>query len=104
MDSTLIAAIYVIGTMLFGLPSAVVAAFKGFTPWRWLLSGAFPIPGLIAVCCLPSAKARSIDYIDAFNRKARGDIWGTWMACIGFLLLYFALARIGHPNFTWRDL
>jgi hypothetical protein len=63
-----------LGLMLFGVPSMMVASKKGFADSRWLLT--FGIIGLIIVCCLPSAKARGISHEISRARRERANTIG----------------------------
>jgi F0F1-type ATP synthase membrane subunit c/vacuolar-type H+-ATPase subunit K len=73
-----------IGFILFGIPSAILAANKGFKPWRWLL--AFGAIGLIVVCCLSSAKSQGISAEETAGRAAKADNIGAIMCGLNLAL------------------
>jgi F0F1-type ATP synthase membrane subunit c/vacuolar-type H+-ATPase subunit K len=73
-----------IGFILFGIPSAILASYKGFKPLRWLL--AFGAIGLIVVCCLSSAKVQGISADEAASRAAKADNIGAIMCGINLAL------------------
>ncbi len=70
----------IIGLILFGIPSVIIAWNKGFGPFRWLI--AFGLIGLIVVISLPSANAKSITTEESEARTNRADNIGGWMAGI----------------------
>jgi hypothetical protein len=70
----------IIGLILFGIPSVIIAGSKGFSPFRWLI--AFGLIGLIVVISLPSAKTDSITAEESETRKNRADNIGGWMTGI----------------------
>jgi|WetSurMetagenome_2_1015567.scaffolds.fasta_scaffold503322_1 hypothetical protein len=73
-----------IGFILFGIPAAIIAAIKGFAPFRWLL--ALGLIGFIAVISLPSAKSKSISPEQAESRINDANKLGGWMAVINIIL------------------
>lgn len=83
----------IIGLILFGIPSVIIAGVKGFSPFRWLL--AFGLIGLIVVISLPSAKAKEISPEEAAARINRANNIGGWMTGInlglGVLIFFVAL-------------
>ena len=85
----------IVGLILFGIPSAIIAGSKGFKSLRWLI--AFGLIGLIVVACMSSAKAAGISPEEAQQRAAKANGVGAWMTGIniglGVLLLLIALAN-----------
>ena len=54
---------FIIGLVIFGIPSAIIAGVKGFKPFRWLI--AFGLIGLIVVGSMASATKKGISEDDA---------------------------------------
>lgn len=81
----------IIGVIIFGIPSAIIAGSKGFKALRWLL--AFGLIGLITVAVLESAKAQGISDEERVRRAARGDKIGAWMCglCVGLSALFILI-------------
>jgi hypothetical protein len=75
----------ILGLILFGIPSAIVATKKGFATFRWLF--AFGLIGLIVVACLPSARAQGITSSEAVMRTDKADSVGAWMCGINIAIL-----------------
>jgi len=71
---------FIIGMVLFGIPSALIARAKGFLALRWIF--ALGVIGLITVSCLPSAEASGITDEEKVLRADRGDKIGAWMCGI----------------------
>lgn len=82
----------IIGLIIFGIPSAIIAELKGFKSPRWLM--AFGLIGLITVAVLNSAKAQGISDEERARRAARGDKIGAWMCglCLGFSAVSILIA------------
>ena len=76
-----------IGIILFGIPSVIIAAKKGFAPFRWLI--AFGLIGLITVSSLSSARADGIDEDERIRRAEKGNRVGAIMCgcCLGLSAL-----------------
>jgi len=70
----------IVGLILFGIPSAIIAANKGFAALRWVI--AFGLIGLIVVCSLDSAKAQGITPEESARRAEKGNTVGAWMCGI----------------------
>jgi hypothetical protein len=70
----------IIGLVLFGIPSVIIAGTKGFSSFRWLL--AFGFIGLIVVISLPSGKAQNITAEESEARINKADNIGGWMTGI----------------------
>jgi hypothetical protein len=68
---------FIIGLIIFGIPSAIIAGSKGFKPFRWLV--AFGLIGLITVAVLESPNAQGLTDEERARRVARGDKIGAWM-------------------------
>ena len=68
----------IVGLIIFGIPSAIIAKAKGFKPLRWLI--AMGLIGLIVVSCLSSAKAKDISEDEQRLRAANGDKTGAALA------------------------
>lgn len=85
---------FLIGLILFGIPSVIIAGTKGFKPFRWLL--AFGLIGLIVVISLASAKAQDILPEEALRRAEKADSIGGWMTGIniglGLVIFLISLA------------
>jgi hypothetical protein len=83
----------IIGLILFGIPSVIIAGTKGFSPFRWLL--AFGFIGLIVVISLPNANAKSITEEESEARFNRANNIGGWMTGIniglGVIVLIISL-------------
>ncbi len=82
----------IIGLILFGIPSAIIASAKGFKPIRWLF--ACGIIGLITVASLSSAKAENLPSEDRALHEAKGDKVGAVMCgiCVSFSVLITLVA------------
>lgn len=74
----------IVGLILFGIPSAIIAGVKGFSPLRWLI--AFGFIGLIVVISLPSARKKTLTKEDSVARTNKADNIGGWMAGINIFL------------------
>jgi hypothetical protein len=67
---------------LLGIPAALVAGYKGFAPFRWLVALS-PI-GLIVVICLSSAGAAGISAGESATRVRKSkhgrrmDVWAKY--------------------------
>lgn len=87
-------AMFIIGLIIFGIPSAIIAGTKGFKHFRWLI--AFGLLGLIVVVSLASAKAKEISLEEASLRAQKADNIGGWMAGLnlglGFLITLVSLS------------
>ena len=72
-----------VGLVLFGIPSAIIAGAKGFKPLRWLF--AFGLIGLIVVASMGSAKAKDISPEEREQRAAKANKTGAIMCglCLG---------------------
>lgn len=70
--------------LIFGIPSAIIAAAKGFKPLRWII--ALGIIGLITVAVLPSANANGINADEMEKRTENANSVGAWMAGINVVL------------------
>jgi hypothetical protein len=70
----------IIGLIIFGIPSAIIANSKGFKPLRWLI--ALGLIGLIVVATLASAKAPDIADEEREQRAAKADNLGAVFALI----------------------
>lgn len=82
-----------VGLVLFGFPSAIIAYYKGFAPLRWIL--AFGIVGLVVVLCLKTAKSRDkkpISHLEANARADRANTVGAWMCGLNISLGIVSLA------------
>ncbi len=86
----------VIGILLFGIPSAIIATCKGFATMRWII--AFGLFGLITVCCLKSAKAPGITLEESAKRTAKANAVGAWMCGINVALVAVAFITIIAAN------
>lgn len=86
----------IIGLILFGIPSVIIAGVKGFSPFRWLI--AFGLIGLIVVISLPSAKADSITAEESEARINRANNIGGWMTGInlGLGVIIFMISLIAR--------
>lgn len=71
---------FIIGLIIFGIPSAIVANVKGFHPLRWLIALGFI--GLIVVALMPSATLRGITDEEAQLRADKANNVGAVMAWI----------------------
>jgi hypothetical protein len=69
---------FIIGIILFGIPSAIIAKKKGFKALRWLI--AFGLIGLIVVACLTSAKTPGLSEEFAIQNAEKANKVGAWMA------------------------
>jgi hypothetical protein len=91
---------FIIGLILFGIPSAIVAGVKGFKPFRWLI--AFGFIGLIVVATLANANARGISDEEVAKRAEKANKIGAWMAGInlglGLVILVISLIVYGLQN------
>jgi hypothetical protein len=74
----------IIGLIIFGIPSAIIAGVKGFKPLRWLF--AFGPIGLIVVACMSSAKATGITPEESKRRADAANTVGAWMTGINLAL------------------
>jgi hypothetical protein len=79
----------IIGIIIFGIPSAIIAGSKGLKPMRWLI--AFGLIGLITVLVLSSANAQGITDEERARRAARGDTIGAWMCGLNLALLAISI-------------
>ena len=70
--------IFIFGISIFGIPSAIIASYKGFKPMRWLI--AFGLIGLVVVSVLSSAKTAHIFEVTANRRAEKANKIGAWMA------------------------
>ena len=75
---------FIIGLIIFGIPSAIVAGVKGFKALRWLI--AFGLIGLIVVACMSSAKDAGITPEESQRRANKANTVGAWMAGINLTL------------------
>ena len=75
----------IIGIIIFGIPSALIAGSKGFKSMRWLL--AFGLIGLIVVSTMKSAKAKTISNEESYHRAAKADTVGAWMCGLNVSLV-----------------
>jgi O-antigen ligase len=77
----------ILGVIIFGIPSALIAKAKGFLALRWLV--AFGLIGLIVVSCLAGANARGISEEERLQRAAKANKIGAVMAglCVGLSVL-----------------
>ena len=66
-----------IGFLIFGIPSAIIANIKGFKYLRWLLALGFI--GLIVVICMKSANEPNIDLEEKERRIAHANEVGAWL-------------------------
>lgn len=80
------------GVILFGIPAAIIAYFKGFKPFRWLF--AFGLIGLVVLLFLKSAKADYLPPEDAAARADKANAIGAWMCGIALTLTFFSLFYI----------
>jgi hypothetical protein len=87
---------FVIGLILFGIPSVLVAGYKGFKPLRWII--AFGLIGLIVVAALPSAKAKNISSEEADKRAEKANKIGGWMAGINLVTGVIAIIIVLIAN------
>ena len=78
-----------IGLLLFGIPAAIIAGFKGFKWGRWIL--ALGLIGFIWIIFLKSAKAKDISSEEAARRAEKANNTGGWLAVIniGLILAVF---------------
>jgi len=84
----------IIGLIIFGIPSAIIAGNKGFKPLRWLI--AFGFIGLITVSCLSSAKKEGVSPGEARERAERADSIGAWLCGANLTLSFiFIIIAIG---------
>lgn len=74
----------IVGLILFGVPSAIIAGAKGFRPFRWLI--AMGVVGLIFVASLSSAKAANIPDEEREARAEKADRIGATLAMISIAL------------------
>ncbi len=63
----------------------VVAKKKGFNPLYWIIAAG--LPGLIVLLCMPSARAASLDEAKQIERRARGNLVGIILSCVGLALV-----------------
>jgi hypothetical protein len=86
----------IIGLVLFGIPSVIIAATKGFSPFRWLF--AFGFIGLIVVASLPGAKESYINAEESESRINRANNIGGWMTGInlGLAVIVFLIVIIAN--------
>jgi len=82
----------VIGLVIFGIPSAIIANRKGFKPLRWLI--AMGLVGLIVVGSLSNANAPNLSEEEKNARAAKGDSTGAGLAW-GSVGLSVVLTLIG---------
>ena len=75
-------------TVVFGLPSGLIAHRKGFAPLRWV--NPLGLICLVVVCCLPSAKTIGGDKVD-YGKQQSADTWGAWLASISAVIVFFML-------------
>ncbi len=66
--------------LLFGIPAAIIAHYKGFASLRWLI--ALGLIGMITVICLPSTRAVGLLPEEAVARRIRADKAGAWLSGI----------------------
>jgi hypothetical protein len=83
---------FIIGLIIFGIPSAIIAGVKGFKPFRWLI--AFGLIGLIVVASMASATSKGITEEEAIIRAYKANNVGATMAWLNIglsviLVLYF---------------
>jgi len=78
--------------LLFGIPAALIAASKGFKPWRWTV--ALGPLGLIAVLCLSSANEQGIRGQAAAARVAKANALGAWMCGLSLGVMGFCLLSL----------
>jgi hypothetical protein len=83
---------FIIGLVIFGIPSAIIAGVKGFKPFRWLI--AFGLIGLIVVASMASATAKGITEEDAQTRADKADKVGAIMAWLNIGLSIILLLVI----------
>ena len=69
---------FIIGLIIFGIPSAIIAGNKGFKPLRWLI--AFGLIGLIVVSSMSSARAQGISEEEQQHREEKANNVGAIMA------------------------
>lgn len=85
---------FIIGLIIFGIPSVIIAGSKGFKPFRWLL--AFGLIGLIVVSTMASANAKDISPEESAHRAEKANNVGGWMTGInlglGVLVFLITLA------------
>jgi hypothetical protein len=67
----------IVGLILFGIPSAVIAFAKGLKPLRWLMG--LGVIGLVVVICLPSANQKDISDEEIERRQVMGNRTGAIM-------------------------
>ena len=79
-----------LGMMLFGLPSYIVASRKGFANARWLLT--FGLIGLIIVCSLPTAHKRGMSYDEIQSRTEKANRIGAILCAINVACLFVLFA------------
>ena len=75
---------FIIGLIIFGIPSVIIASTKGFKPLRWLI--ALGLFGLIAVIAMSSAKTEGITQEEAQLRANKANNVGATMAWINIVL------------------
>jgi hypothetical protein len=87
----------IVGVIIFGIPSAIIARSKGFKPLRWLI--AMGLIGLIVVACLSSAKAKDISEEERAARAAKANKTGATLAWISVgLSVIFTLVGLAMMN------
>src|SRR5262249_53296501 len=79
--------------VLFGVPSALIAARKGFAWYAWVL--AYGVIGLVIVACLPSARDPIAPQDVSSSRRATGN--GIGVALSVGLILSIALVILSRP-------
>ncbi len=75
---------FIIGLIIFGIPSAIIAGYKGFKSLRWLI--ALGLIGLIVVSFMSSAKAEGISSEESKRRADKANSVGAGMAGINIFL------------------
>jgi hypothetical protein len=84
---------FLIGLIIFGIPSAFIANNKGFKPFRWIIAPG--LIGLIVVASMASATSKGISDEEAQLRAERGNNIGAIFAWINIglsvLLVLFIL-------------
>ena len=74
-----------LGLLLFGIPSALIANAKGFEPFRWFLALGFI--GFLVILFMPSARSAGLAPDEAFARAAKGNSVGKWLCVINVLTI-----------------
>jgi len=88
--------IFIISTVVI----LIVAKFKGFNPWAWLLTGG--ILGLIIILFLPSGKDSTVDPVTRIKRAESGTKVGLWTSfCIVIAtVIYIAYINQAIKNYS----